>query len=218
MFSSPSNPKPGEVTPPGSSSEESEQNPLDSAGQDNSRESENGAVSNGHFDPQRPRTPHQSFCFKFSLEWIDRPQWLGKNKRLFPPAIPIPAQLVLQSQRARAAAATSNSPPVPDPENGEDKPQSGDVDAATPSNGIPIAPTPHASTTGETIGTPTQVSPPALDNKRLAASKYAGRALAEWAMVVSECDNFFERRRDDGVPSDRMVEIPSLGVENFRNG
>ncbi|EEH20020.2 hypothetical protein PABG_02279 [Paracoccidioides brasiliensis Pb03] len=50
----------------------------------------------------------------------------------------------------------------------------------------------------------------------LAASKYAGRALAEWALVVCECDNFFTRRRDEGVPSDDAVEIPILGVENFR--
>ena len=58
-------------------------------------------------------------------------------------------------------------------------------------------------------------SAPLLD-ERLVASKYAGRALAEWAQVVSECDNFFERRRDEGVPCDSMVETPTLGVESFR--
>lgn len=50
----------------------------------------------------------------------------------------------------------------------------------------------------------------------LVASKYAGRALAEWAQIVSECDSFFSRRRDEGVPCDRMVETPTLGVESFR--
>jgi hypothetical protein len=48
------------------------------------------------------------------------------------------------------------------------------------------------------------------------ASKYAGRALAEWAHIVTECDSFFARRRDEGVPCDRMVETPMLGVEGFR--
>lgn len=48
------------------------------------------------------------------------------------------------------------------------------------------------------------------------SSKYAGRALAEWAMVVNEYQNFFERRKNEGVPSDRLVETPTLGVEAFR--
>ncbi|EEP82531.1 predicted protein [Uncinocarpus reesii 1704] len=48
------------------------------------------------------------------------------------------------------------------------------------------------------------------------SSKYAGRALAEWSLVVSECDCFFQRRRDEGVPYDNLVEIPMLGVESFR--
>jgi hypothetical protein len=50
----------------------------------------------------------------------------------------------------------------------------------------------------------------------LVPSKYAGRALAEWAHIVSECDSFFARRRDEGVPTDRVVETPTLGVESFR--
>lgn len=48
------------------------------------------------------------------------------------------------------------------------------------------------------------------------ASKYAGRALAEWAQIVTECDSFFSRRRNEGVPCDKMVETPTLGVESFR--
>ena len=47
-------------------------------------------------------------------------------------------------------------------------------------------------------------------------SKYAGRALAEWALLIVECDNFFERRKAEGVPSYQMVETPTLGVEPFR--
>ena len=47
-------------------------------------------------------------------------------------------------------------------------------------------------------------------------SKYAGRALAEWAALVRECEAFFEKRITEGVPEDRLVETPTLGVESFR--
>lgn len=47
-------------------------------------------------------------------------------------------------------------------------------------------------------------------------SKYAGRALAEWAILIGECQNFFERRRYEGVPDDSKVETPTLSVEPFR--
>lgn len=49
----------------------------------------------------------------------------------------------------------------------------------------------------------------------LASSKYAGRALAEWMCVVMECQSFFERRKGEGVPSNKHVETPTLGVEVF---
>ncbi len=42
-------------------------------------------------------------------------------------------------------------------------------------------------------------------------SKYAGRALAEWSMVVSECNTFVDRRRDEGILGLRDVEVPTLG-------
>ena len=48
------------------------------------------------------------------------------------------------------------------------------------------------------------------------SSKYAGRALAEWDQVINECQNFFERRQKEGVPTDLQVETPALGVESFR--
>lgn len=51
---------------------------------------------------------------------------------------------------------------------------------------------------------------------RFMRSTYAGRALAEWGLVVGECNNFVERRRMEGVPTLRWVEVPTLGVEGFR--
>lgn len=47
-------------------------------------------------------------------------------------------------------------------------------------------------------------------------ARYAGRALAEWTVVVGECQGFFDRRKGEGVPNDKLVETPTLGVEVFR--
>ncbi|MCJ1350548.1 MAG: hypothetical protein MMC33_000529 [Icmadophila ericetorum] len=48
------------------------------------------------------------------------------------------------------------------------------------------------------------------------SSKYCGRALAEWSLVVSECQEFFKRRKYEGVPEYKLVETPMLGVDSFR--
>ncbi|KAF2191046.1 DUF1765-domain-containing protein [Zopfia rhizophila CBS 207.26] len=48
------------------------------------------------------------------------------------------------------------------------------------------------------------------------SSRYAGRALAEWTLISHECQNFFDRRKIEGVPSNRLVETPTLAVEAFR--
>jgi hypothetical protein len=45
---------------------------------------------------------------------------------------------------------------------------------------------------------------------------YTGRSLAEWAVVVNECNSFVDRRRDEGVLGLSDVEVPILGVEGFR--
>ncbi|KAK4619332.1 UPF0592 membrane protein [Fulvia fulva] len=47
-------------------------------------------------------------------------------------------------------------------------------------------------------------------------ARYSGRALAEWTIVVGECHNFFERRKNEGAPSNKHVETPALGVEVFK--
>ncbi|EMD89265.1 hypothetical protein COCC4DRAFT_40404 [Bipolaris maydis ATCC 48331] len=48
------------------------------------------------------------------------------------------------------------------------------------------------------------------------SSTYAGRALAEWTFISHECQNFFDRRKNEGVPTNRQVETPTLNVEAFR--
>lgn len=113
----------------------------------------------------KQETPqHRCRSFKFSLEWIEKPNYAGKDRRLSPPRLPMPAQMFLQSK-------ASETDHIPDHESGTRSPE---------------------------------------------CSKYSGRALAEWAVVVIECQNFFERRKAEGVPTDELVETPSLGVETFR--
>ncbi|KZL65735.1 UF0592 membrane protein [Colletotrichum tofieldiae] len=45
---------------------------------------------------------------------------------------------------------------------------------------------------------------------------YTGRALAEWSIIVAECNGFVDRRRDEGVLGLSDVEVPMLTVEGFR--
>lgn len=164
----------------------------------------------------RPKTPHQPFFFKFSLEWMDRPQWPTKNKRLFTPCLPVASQLHVQHRRSPAKSVTefdTASEGAFSAENTMDEnPSEISTDKDTAPEAVP-EPRPRAATTKDSP-LPELPSVPAFDH--LVPSKYAGRALAEWAHIVSECDSFFARRRDEGVPTDRMVETPTLGVDSFR--
>ena len=107
---------------------------------------------------------YRSHSFKFSLEWFENVNIAGKDRKLYPPKLPAPAQLFLE---------TSGS---------------------YPQDNTPLEPK------GASAG----------------PSKYTGRALAEWAMLVGECHNFFERRKAEGVPDNSKVETPTLSVEPFR--
>ena len=55
-----------------------------------------------------------------------------------------------------------------------------------------------------------------LEGPASGPSKYAGRALAEWAILIDECQKFFDRRKAEGVPSFHQVETPMLSVDPFR--
>lgn len=68
----------------------------------------------------------------------------------------------------------------------------------------------HIANTSE----PIRAIEPIGDSK--AHARYCGRALAEWMVVLSECQSFFERRKNEGVPSNKLVETPTLAVEVFR--
>ena len=114
--------------------------------------------------PPPPNPQLQNLSFKFSLEWNDRSANIQKDRKLYPPRLPLPAQMWLQSK----------------------KPE--------PSHFVPSKP----------------------EGPAAGSSKYAGRALAEWAVLINECQNFFERRKYEGVIGLKRVETPTLGVEAFR--
>jgi hypothetical protein len=89
-----------------------------------------------------------------------------------------------------------------------------------------FGPVDHMSTDSGSRGsnTPTEdriVSEPVTQPARptgfyVGTAAYVGRALAEWAIVVGECNGFIDRRRDEGVLGLSDVEVPLLGVEGFR--
>ncbi|KAM5356113.1 hypothetical protein ACJ41O_002759 [Fusarium nematophilum] len=72
---------------------------------------------------------------------------------------------------------------------------------------------PKASTSSFADGVVDPVKPKGFYTKNVV---YAGRALAEWAQIIFECNNFVERRREEGIDDLCDVEIPILGVEGFR--
>lgn len=158
----------------------------------------------------RPKTPHQPYFFKFSLEWMDRPNWPTKNKRLFTPCLPVASQLHVQHCRSRSPSKSTEFDTASEYFSTSDEKSTEGTNQSSPLAADSLARTPT------TKNSPLPELPPHPKQDYIVTSKYAGRALAEWAHIVSECDSFFARRRDEGVPSDRMVETPSLGVESFR--
>lgn len=215
MFSSPSNPKPGEVTPPDSKPEYTEFPSISSSkdGQQTSTDRNSSAEQNAGSSEK----PHRRSSFRFTLEWSDRQRRVIRDRYLFPPPLPSPAKEYLRTVQAKPTTqsnSTSNSVTGSSSTKGSDS----DLEEESPLTSIPTEDSvPAAPVQAKTLPstTPASVSQPPTSSYVI-ESKYAGRALAEWALVVSECDNFFTRRREEGVPSDKLVEVPTLCVENFR--
>lgn len=166
-----------------------------SAGSNDGPSSKGGAVDGTAAGSAAPS--YRALSFKISLEWIDQDisnLVTGRERRLYPPELPLPAQLSLQqssSSRRRTEGADEEGVPDKDKDDKDNKDNNKDNDK---NNNTPLEPV------GVTAG----------------PSKYAGRALAEWAILIAECQNFFERRKAEGVPSYQLVETPTLGVDPFR--
>lgn len=73
-----------------------------------------------------------------------------------------------------------------------------------------------ALTSTEKLTTRTEIHPLKPKPEELNTARYSGRALTEWSLIVSECRNFFIRRKQEGCPNDRAVETPNIAVETFR--
>ncbi|KAI9929107.1 hypothetical protein ASPWEDRAFT_103496 [Aspergillus wentii DTO 134E9] len=212
MFGAASSSKSGGGAASSSSSDESDTNGSDATVNTEKCLDGHGQPSNASGELLRPKTPHQAFSFRFSLEWTDR-QWPSKNKRLFTPCLPVGAQLHVQLRNSASKTAGQDTTS----ESETDTILEGDAgsDNAPETSSVDEQKAPTAASRQTHRSMPSQDLRKALSDK-VAASKYAGRSLAEWAQIVSECDSFFARRRDEGVPCDRMVETPTLGVESFR--
>ncbi|KAL0264223.1 hypothetical protein SLS55_000170 [Diplodia seriata] len=74
----------------------------------------------------------------------------------------------------------------------------------------------HAQREEAETANPKPITSVKPEGPAITSSKYSGRALGEWAIVVGECQSFFQRRKDEGVPGNKLVETPTLGVEVFR--
>ncbi|OKL63300.1 hypothetical protein UA08_01293 [Talaromyces atroroseus] len=223
VFGGTANPKPGEVTPPGSVSDENEVNPIDSLmgeqgdiAQSDNHPSTSSQDTGNQTDEEDTNSideadhaANQPYNFKFSLENHQWNQAL-KNRPLTQPSLPKQTFHHVQHQRSVKALT---SPATEDEFVNEPR---DNTDASTASTTNSYATTKGSGPSVDEIDYFDNGNKLSVRNERLVASKYAGRALAEWAQVVCEFDNFFERRRSEGVPSDELVETPSLSVDNFR--
>ncbi|PWW73446.1 DUF1765-domain-containing protein [Tuber magnatum] len=112
---------------------------------------------------QQPARQQKKTTFKFALDWVDRPPFGNRERRLGPARIPSAGQKY--------------------------------VDAEC---NVPLCVDLSGYTGNGSRWT------------------YVGRALAEWVVVVMECENFFERRKNEGKETDKDIETPSLVVDSAR--
>lgn len=80
----------------------------------------------------------------------------------------------------------------------------------------PNLPPPAQKYLQEQYPTPPATRPHPPSPALLPAARYAGRALAEWNLLVDEARCFIERRLSEGVLDWAGVEVPTLGVETVR--
>jgi hypothetical protein len=188
----PGNNRPGEVTPPGSPEESGSKLAGENDPGPNSAITSPTPVS-------RPVTPpHQTFSFKFSLEYYpSRPNLENKNRILSTPQLPPNAQSIL---RARQSIESEQSD------------QSNQSNPSSQSNGSA-----HSAGYGAKMRLKrTEVRPLKPKGHEVPPTRYGGRALAEWAQIVHECRGFYTRRKQEGVPRDNLVETPMMEIANFR--
>lgn len=195
-----------------------------------------GDVSDGFNEDSGDSSPiyeEQKHIFKFFLGWHQGSS-PPRERVLKRPRLPGPAQARISNRSRRNASSPATYGPRPSlqrglisearnaipltlPENGGVKSGAMDVqelDSQTTGE-------PSAETSGGTYEDGDSPGEPATHPKNpvgIGAKNaiYTGRALAEWAQVVLECDSFVERRQDEGILDLCDIEVPLLDVESFR--
>jgi len=81
---------------------------------------------------------------------------------------------------------------------------------------LPLAAQHYVNAHSGRLVPPHQIRPTQPTGASRDHATYCGRALAEWQIMLGECQSFFDRRRGEGVPENKFVETPTLGVEVFR--
>lgn len=158
---------------------------------------------------RRQQSSSRSYYFKFSMETVERRTHPHPITQLFVPRLPLPAQSLLQRHlRGLALTTTSSVPTTPE-------------SLTAPPHSLNEPPVPNEASTSDATNQESDSQPllPQMPAKQSTAkvaretSPYCGRALAEWAGLVHECHMFFERRKSEGVPSNRFVETPLLPAD-----
>jgi hypothetical protein len=171
---------------------------------------------------------YRTYCFRFSLELVDRRMHTPASMQLQIPRLPQPAQLLLT--RHLRGLSLNNDIAEDDETPAQSLMDDKSIDAAsatevTDASDIdPLPSTEEVSSRKSEDQAPATINPRASWAVKLAeptgqakiAAPYCGRALAEWTILVSECHMFFERRKAEGVPGNRWVETPLLGTEVLR--
>jgi hypothetical protein len=172
------------------------------------------------------------YQFRFTLTWVNPNvlSQLSQHRILTRPRLPAPAQARVAARgggmlavggRSESAESmnynnNTNSPelsssgafiaPARNARPTESTPTIKLVSADIVEKAQDIAPSPAR------LGPFQPVRPTGMYEKNKA---YLGRALAEWGIVVNECNSFVDRRIDEGVFGLSDIEVPLLGVEGL---
>ncbi|CAI4216712.1 unnamed protein product [Parascedosporium putredinis] len=166
------------------------------------------------------------YVFRFVLNWYPPAAVPTVNRVLARPRIPSPAQSwecdptgcsgaqqesrTLSSTLARSGSGVSL--PSLRLDLGDDDEGLGlDLGLDRPDKSVPETVPEIASPGGEPATEPVKPT-----GTQASTAAYSGRALAEWGIVVFECNNFVERRREEGVLGLAEVEVPTLALEGYR--
>lgn len=178
-----------------------------------------------------PLIDEQKYIFRFILSF-QGPQPPARDRVLGLPRLPAPAQAITEPRSRSTSPHTLTAEIIPVSKSGSvsSKPNSvstSETESLSCSEDESVSSAEENGETAKAEGEATHLAP--ADNvpepkteptKPVGFYKqnaiYTGRALAEWAVVVMECNSFVLRRREEGIPTLKAVEIPTLGIDGFR--